>query len=92
MNSERKAATKALADQSAPAASPDGRVAGTADAGSLHLTVAASGGTGAAATRQLGLLLGGEEGQGLVRDADDRMRSEGILVPAQWAAMLLPGS
>ncbi len=47
---------------------------------------------GAAATRQLGLLLGGEEGQGLVQDADDRMRSEGILVPAQWAAMLLPGS
>ena len=47
---------------------------------------------GAAATRQLGLLLGGEEGRGLVREADDRMRGEGIMVPAQWVAMLLPGS
>ena len=47
---------------------------------------------GAAATRQLGLLLGGQEGGELVRKADDSMRAEGIVVPARWAGMLLPGS
>ncbi len=46
---------------------------------------------GAAATRQLGLLLGGVEGGNLVRRADDSMRAEGIVVPDRWAGMLLPG-
>ncbi len=46
---------------------------------------------GAAATRHLGLLLGGDEGRELVQTADDSMRAEGIVVPSRWATMLIPG-
>ena len=46
----------------------------------------------AAANRHLGLLVGGDEGGALVRSADESMHAEGIVAPARWAAMLLPGS
>ena len=44
------------------------------------------------ARRQLGCLIGGEEGDGLVAQAEAAMRAEGIRAPARMATMLLPGS
>lgn len=46
---------------------------------------------GAAAARQLGALLGGEQGQAWIAEADALMTAEEILAPARWARMLLPG-
>jgi serine/threonine protein kinase/tetratricopeptide (TPR) repeat protein len=45
----------------------------------------------AAARYQLGALLGGEEGAGLVASAEEAMRAQDIRVPARFAAMLVPG-
>jgi hypothetical protein len=45
----------------------------------------------AAARRQLGLLLGGEAGRDLARQAGDWMTAQGIRNPARMAATLLPG-
>jgi hypothetical protein len=45
----------------------------------------------AAARRRLGVLLGGDEGRGLVRDADAWMTAESITDPARMTAMLAPG-
>jgi tetratricopeptide (TPR) repeat protein len=45
----------------------------------------------AAGRRQLGRLLGGDEGKALVREADDAMEAEGIRRPERIAAMLVPG-
>jgi hypothetical protein len=44
-----------------------------------------------AARRQLGVILGGAEGDALVHGADDAMTAEGIRAPARFAAMLVPG-
>ncbi|MCU0684228.1 MAG: serine/threonine-protein kinase [Polyangiaceae bacterium] len=41
--------------------------------------------------RSRGLLLGGDEGGTLVREADDRMRADAIVAPARLASMLAPG-
>jgi eukaryotic-like serine/threonine-protein kinase len=46
---------------------------------------------GAAARYQLGLLLGGDEGAELVRDAVDVMTTRGVRAPERFAAMLVPG-
>ena len=46
---------------------------------------------GAAAARQLGALLGGEQGRAMIAEADATMAAEEIRAPARWAAMLLPG-
>jgi hypothetical protein len=46
---------------------------------------------GAAARRCLGGLLGGDEGRGLVRDANAWMMSERIKNPARMTALLAPG-
>jgi predicted Ser/Thr protein kinase len=46
---------------------------------------------GAAAVRQLGLLLGGEEGAQHIAEADAAMEAEDIRAPERWATMLLPG-
>ncbi len=45
----------------------------------------------AAARRELGALMGGDEGAKLVQDADDAMTSLGIRMPARLATMLVPG-
>jgi hypothetical protein len=45
----------------------------------------------AAARRQLGNILGGEEGHALVAQADSELRQRGIVNPARMTAMLAPG-
>jgi hypothetical protein len=45
----------------------------------------------AAARRCLGKLLGGEEGQALIEQADGEFRKRGIVNPARMTAMLAPG-
>jgi hypothetical protein len=45
----------------------------------------------AGARHQLGLLLGKGEGADLVREAEERMRDQGIRDPARFASMLVPG-
>jgi hypothetical protein len=45
----------------------------------------------AAARRQLGILLGGEEGQTLVEAADAWMAAQGVMRPDRMTAMLVPG-
>jgi tetratricopeptide (TPR) repeat protein len=45
----------------------------------------------AAIRHQLGVLVGGEEGLGLVAKATDAMTSQGICVPVRFANMMLPG-
>ena len=45
----------------------------------------------AAARRCLGLVVGGDEGRALVRDADAWMTGEAIKNPAQMTATLAPG-
>jgi serine/threonine protein kinase len=54
-------------------------------------TAADMSGYARAARHQLGLLLGGDEGEKLVAEAAEAMRAEGILVPARFAATLVPG-
>jgi eukaryotic-like serine/threonine-protein kinase len=44
-----------------------------------------------AARHRLGLLVGGTDGVKRVRDAEDAIRAQGVVVPARFAAMLLPG-
>jgi len=44
-----------------------------------------------AASRQLGLLLGGDEGARLVAEAEQEMTAAGIRVPSRFAATLVPG-
>jgi len=46
---------------------------------------------GAAATWQLGLLLGGDEGARHVAQAEAAMNAEDIRAPERWSAMLIPG-
>jgi hypothetical protein len=46
---------------------------------------------GAAARRQLGVLLGGESGAATVSEADQTMKALGVRVPERYAQMLLPG-
>jgi hypothetical protein len=46
---------------------------------------------GAAATRQLGALLGGDEGARCIAEADAAMGAEEIRAPHRWATMLIPG-
>lgn len=46
---------------------------------------------GAAATRQLGRLLGGDEGAHCLAEAEAAMNTEDIRAPDRWAAMLVPG-
>ncbi len=43
------------------------------------------------ARRQLGCLIGGEEGERLVAEADAAMQAEGVRAPARLAATVLPG-
>ena len=43
------------------------------------------------ARRQLGCLIGGEEGDRLVAEADAAMQAEGVRAPARLAATVLPG-
>jgi eukaryotic-like serine/threonine-protein kinase len=45
----------------------------------------------AATSRQLGRLLGGDEGRALIVQADNIMKREGIVCPDRVAAMLAPG-
>jgi len=45
----------------------------------------------AATNRQLGRLLGGDEGRALVERGDATMKEEGIVRPDRVAAMLAPG-
>jgi hypothetical protein len=44
-----------------------------------------------AARHQLGLLLGGEEGQELIKRAHEAMAAQGVQAPARFASMLVPG-
>jgi hypothetical protein len=44
-----------------------------------------------ASRHRLGLLLGGPEGERIVRDAEEAMGGQGVRVPARYANMLLPG-
>jgi eukaryotic-like serine/threonine-protein kinase len=46
----------------------------------------------AAARRRRGELIGGTEGQALIEDADLRMNAQGIVNPARFTAMLIPGA
>ena len=43
------------------------------------------------ARRQLGCLLGGEEGDRLVTEVDAEMRTEGVRAPDRMASMFVPG-
>jgi hypothetical protein len=45
----------------------------------------------AATNRQLGRLLGGDEGRELIEKADETMKEEGVVKPDRIAAMLAPG-
>ena len=45
----------------------------------------------AAARHELGLSIGGDEGAGLVRDAEEAMATRGVQAPARFAPMLVPG-
>ncbi|MBT3217696.1 MAG: hypothetical protein HN348_01285, partial [Proteobacteria bacterium] len=45
----------------------------------------------AIAHRSRGILIGGDQGHQLIKDADDFMKSEGIVDPARFARMLVPG-
>jgi hypothetical protein len=45
-----------------------------------------------AARYQLGLLIGGSQGESLVRQANDAMTAEGIRAPGRFAQMLVPGN
>jgi eukaryotic-like serine/threonine-protein kinase len=45
----------------------------------------------AAARHELGLLIGGEEGGALVCEAEETMKTRGVVVPSRYAAMLVPG-
>lgn len=45
----------------------------------------------AAARHELGLSIAGDEGAGLVRDAEEAMASRGVQAPARFAPMLVPG-
>jgi serine/threonine protein kinase len=44
-----------------------------------------------AASHRLGLLLGGDEGQRLVGEAEQEMADQGVRAPARFAATLVPG-
>ena len=46
---------------------------------------------GAAASRRLGALIGGEQGETLILEADAAMNAEDIAAPVQWSHMLIPG-
>jgi len=46
---------------------------------------------GAAAARELGVLLGGDEGSRRIADADAAMEAEDIRAPERWTTMLVPG-
>ncbi len=45
----------------------------------------------AATNRQLGRLLGGDEGRALIAQADETMKQEGVVRPDRIAALLVPG-
>lgn len=45
----------------------------------------------AAARHELGLLVGGEEGATLVREAEEAMTTRGIRAPARFAPVFVPG-
>jgi hypothetical protein len=45
----------------------------------------------AAARHELGLLVGGDEGALLVSEAEEAMRTRGVVAPSRYAAMLVPG-
>jgi eukaryotic-like serine/threonine-protein kinase len=45
----------------------------------------------AAARHELGLLLGGDEGAALVREAEEEMKTRGVVAPSRYAAILVPG-
>lgn len=45
----------------------------------------------AAARRRRGVLLGGDEGQSLIEEADQFMKSQGIVSPQRMTALLAPG-
>ncbi len=45
----------------------------------------------AAARHELGLLTGGDEGDALVREAEEEMKARGVVAPSRYAAMLVPG-
>ncbi|HTB73540.1 MAG TPA: hypothetical protein VK762_09870, partial [Polyangiaceae bacterium] len=58
----------------------------------IHRCVVADMSVHAAVARQrLGLLIGGAEGDRRVRDADDALSAQGIVAPARYAGMVLPG-
>jgi serine/threonine protein kinase len=44
-----------------------------------------------AARRQLGLLLSGEAGRAMAREAEEAMKARGVRVPERYAQMLVPG-
>ena len=54
-------------------------------------TAADMSGYARAVRHQLGLLLGGTEGERLVAEAAEAMSEEGVLAPARFAATLVPG-
>ena len=67
-----------------------GAIAGLRDVVNLART-ADMHGYARAASHQLGLLLGGDEGQRLVAEAQREMAAQGVRVPARFAATLVPG-
>ncbi len=60
--------------------------AAIASADAAHMALHA-----AAARHELGLLLGGDEGRALLREAEDGMTTRGVRAPARFAPMLVPG-
>jgi serine/threonine protein kinase/tetratricopeptide (TPR) repeat protein len=78
----------------AATANAEGDAAGAAAAlrEAIDLATAADMSTHAwCARRQLGQLVGGEEGERLVAQADTAMRAEGVRAPARMATMFVPG-
>ena len=45
----------------------------------------------ASSRRQLGVLLGGDDGAAMVAQAEEAMKGLGVRVPERYAQMLLPG-
>ncbi len=80
---------------SAGAASVEGDAAGAAALlrSAIERAEAANmAGYASAARHQLGLLIGGEEGQALVVAAEQALRAQGIVAPERFASTLVPGA
>jgi hypothetical protein len=82
----------AIVSAGASSAEGDGQSAAASLERAIELALTADMSLYAAAARhQLGRLLGGERGDGLVGEAERAMRTQEVRSPARFATMLVPG-